>query len=326
MAKGNLFLGYARGKVGDVVFSRTNGEQVSRARNRHPNNPRTNAQLAQRAVMSTIAKAYAAGMQIFDHSFEGLKVGSGCQQRFAKVNVERYRSLLALELATPPVNQNGVVIVKPGAVAPVGGVYIVSEGSLPSNFFTFSMPEPGASGNATLNVQMPGYQANEKLSAYCSRCGLVADDIYTFVFFADPAVDEIPPENHRFGFVRLRVNAAATTSQDAASGTSLSTLFDVMSSDFVSSSSGIFRDGIPAEGSSDPYPITSFIAVANNDYELLTVAVIRSRESSGLRSSAEMQWCRILNHGELTSVDYINAWRAATERITEPELILEGGE
>ena len=28
MSKGNLFLGFGRGKVGDVVFSRLNGEQV----------------------------------------------------------------------------------------------------------------------------------------------------------------------------------------------------------------------------------------------------------------------------------------------------------
>ena len=49
MAKGNLFLGMGRGSVGDVTFYRADGQQLSRARNRKPRNPKTNAQLIQRA-------------------------------------------------------------------------------------------------------------------------------------------------------------------------------------------------------------------------------------------------------------------------------------
>ena len=74
MAKGNLFQGMGRGKVGDVVFSRLNGEQISRVRNRHPKNPRSNSQLFQRAIMATVMQAYSAGKAIFDHSFEGYAV------------------------------------------------------------------------------------------------------------------------------------------------------------------------------------------------------------------------------------------------------------
>ena len=44
------------------VFSRLNGQQVSRVRNRNPKNPRTNAQLYQRAIMATVMQAYSAGM------------------------------------------------------------------------------------------------------------------------------------------------------------------------------------------------------------------------------------------------------------------------
>lgn len=47
-----MLLGYARGSVGDVTFSRVKGQQVQKARNRRPNNPRTEAQVLQRAKFS----------------------------------------------------------------------------------------------------------------------------------------------------------------------------------------------------------------------------------------------------------------------------------
>ena len=86
MAKGNMLQGMARGKVGDVVFSRLGGEQIARVRNRHPKNPRTNAQLYQRAIMATVMQAYSAGKVIFDHAFQGREIGAGIQRRFMALN------------------------------------------------------------------------------------------------------------------------------------------------------------------------------------------------------------------------------------------------
>lgn len=71
MSKGNPFLGMARGKVGDVVMYRLNGEQVMRTRNRHPRNPNTNAQIIQRAVMADVQRVYSLGYQLFNHAFQG---------------------------------------------------------------------------------------------------------------------------------------------------------------------------------------------------------------------------------------------------------------
>ena len=91
MAKGNLFQGMGRGKVGDVVFSRLNGQQIARVRNRNPKNPRTNAQLYQRAIMATVMQAYSAGIAIFDHSFQGKEVGAQNQRRFMALNAKLLR-------------------------------------------------------------------------------------------------------------------------------------------------------------------------------------------------------------------------------------------
>lgn len=65
MAKGNLLLGYGRGKVGSLVFSRRKGEQITRARNTAPANPRTNAQLSQRMKMYAPVKLYRQSMERF---------------------------------------------------------------------------------------------------------------------------------------------------------------------------------------------------------------------------------------------------------------------
>lgn len=98
MSKGNLFLGFARGKVGDVVFSHTNGEQVTRARNRSPKNPQTPLQLLQRVVMKTSSTAYSLMQAIADHSFQGYAEGTANQSRFTKRNVDLLRSQLAEEI------------------------------------------------------------------------------------------------------------------------------------------------------------------------------------------------------------------------------------
>lgn len=65
MAKGNMLLGYARGKVGSLVFARRKGEQITRTRNTAPTNPRTNAQMGQRMKMYAPVQLYRQSMRAF---------------------------------------------------------------------------------------------------------------------------------------------------------------------------------------------------------------------------------------------------------------------
>lgn len=92
MAKGNLLLGYARGKVGDVVFSRQDGEQVTRARNRAPRNPQSPLQMLQRVIMKTSSTAYSMLRPICDHAFQGYQTGTPNQSRFVELNVAIMRN------------------------------------------------------------------------------------------------------------------------------------------------------------------------------------------------------------------------------------------
>lgn len=136
MAKGNLFLGHAAGKVGDVVFSRMDGVQVTRARNRSPKNPQSALQMLQRVVMKTTSAAYSLMQSITDHSFQGLQVGTPNQSRFNAANVALLRASLAdvinsgdAEVILSATDTNFAP--KGSVLAPINA-YRISEGTLPS--------------------------------------------------------------------------------------------------------------------------------------------------------------------------------------------------
>lgn len=136
MAKDNLFLGMARGKVGDVVFSRLNGVQVSRARNRAPHNPQSPAQMVQRIIMSSVGKAYSFMQDICNHSFEGFETGQLSQRKFMEVNVGLLRDKVAAVLEYPVEevvrSSQAFNFSFKNDYAPVMNSYQISAGSLPS--------------------------------------------------------------------------------------------------------------------------------------------------------------------------------------------------
>ena len=88
MAKGNIILGYLRGSIGDITFFRAKGQQLSRARNRAPANPRTVLQMDQRAKMACAVKFYTqVGTNFFKYAFEGKKEKESYFNAFVKNNI-----------------------------------------------------------------------------------------------------------------------------------------------------------------------------------------------------------------------------------------------
>lgn len=136
MSKGNLFLGFGRGKVGDVVFTRIAGEQVTRARNRSPKNPQTPIQLLQRVCMKTAALGYSMLQDICNHSFQGRQEGTECQSRFTTLNVAKFRSDLQviIDSGDPEEILRGTDAnySKKSSSQAEFMPYIISEGTLPS--------------------------------------------------------------------------------------------------------------------------------------------------------------------------------------------------
>lgn len=90
MAKGNMLLGYSRGSVGDVTFTKIKGQQVAKARNRNPHNPRTNKQSLQRAIFAAAVKFYTRGNQAFyKFAFENKRQVESDYNAFMRENVKR---------------------------------------------------------------------------------------------------------------------------------------------------------------------------------------------------------------------------------------------
>lgn len=86
-----MFLGLARGSVGDITFYRRNAQQISRVRVRKVKNPQSNAQMWQRAINHTAVEAYSVLKSICDHSFEGVSYGSASYSKFLSLNMDMLR-------------------------------------------------------------------------------------------------------------------------------------------------------------------------------------------------------------------------------------------
>lgn len=129
MSKGNMLLGHARGKVGSLVFSRVNGQQITRARAEQVKNPQTDAQVIQRILLNTVSQAYSRMASICDHSFEGVKAGQDSMSYFMRTNLNALRAKLAEqggidtdEVLTTPIGQSFLA----------SNDYVISKGSLPA--------------------------------------------------------------------------------------------------------------------------------------------------------------------------------------------------
>lgn len=191
MAKDNLFLGMARGSIGDVVFARQGGQQVARARNRHPKNPRSIAQMVQRVILSTAGKAYSLTQELTDHSFQGKAVGAESQQAFMKANVGWMRELAANILVEPTIanlDEYGTIehFSFAGDTLPVMNPYVISQGTLPPLAFT-EVAQGGYANGMNLPLVLPASETGWSYQQVCTALGLQLGDQLTFVALVSDA-------------------------------------------------------------------------------------------------------------------------------------------
>lgn len=127
MARGNIFLGKARGKVGSVVLSKgKRGEMISRAYQPQVLNPKSSSQVLQRALFASATIAGSKLSDLVDHSFDGIKEGQDNRNEFVRLNTNALRALAKSDgqaSVNPFVSAKGSGMIKP---AP----WIVSNGTL----------------------------------------------------------------------------------------------------------------------------------------------------------------------------------------------------
>jgi len=312
MAKGNILLGMGRGKLGDIVLTRIDGQQIARPRNRQPKNPRTNKQLYQRAVMATVMQAYSAGIKIFDHSFEGKSVGAANQRYFMKLNAKKLRAQIAADIDGDVVITSQIGrVVAPGVSMPVPACLQVSEGSLINTLF---------GGN-----EIPKANENETVAQYCERLGLIAGDLFTFVAFVVPEgasnlftllTDSTAySKQYTCSFIYARYKVKSDAISSIKTMESLGDVVELSEANFapMTSFNGIETgEAIPA--------LSEIYENGNNG----VYGWIRSRENEDLRSSCTLKFDS--RSFGIASSFALAAWKQGSANLGDSDLILEGGD
>lgn len=120
MAKGNLFLGSARGSVGDVTFSVNKGNQVTKRRNRQPNNPRTFSQMKQRARFAYLSKFFSkATQQFFKMAFEDRRSNESDYNAFMRHNLKNVPYATKVMVDNPNTPWFGHFLMTKGSLSPL---------------------------------------------------------------------------------------------------------------------------------------------------------------------------------------------------------------
>lgn len=319
MAKGSIN-GVIKGKKGNTVFYRvtnSNNKEKQGLREYVPvvANPKTEGQLYQRAIVATIMRAYAAGKEIFDHSFQNVKTGGMSMNHFRKINIDKLRSTILYDVAENlEANEAQGRVVAPGVTVPVAGTYIISEGELEQDIFTYDQ-----------GFKLPTATENETVAAYAARVGLVAGDIFTCVLFMcdsstivasvdDPTGSDFSKQfNTKFAYVRLTVkeNLAETTDPVATYG-QLFTIEKSMPQLSISASKVI----------SNPL---SIYELGGSKYDCGSIGMIKSRDNERLRSNSTMIFENENTIG-LSTPFLLPAWQRRLAYIGQSRLILEGGD
>ena len=121
MAKSKSFFGLRTGSTKSLTFSVYHGTQVTKDRVTRVANPRTIAQMQQRAKVPLVAAARSVLAGLVDHSFEGVPYGQASLQMFSSLNLANG----ALNVASYP----------PNGVSNMGCAdFIVSKGTLVNPF------------------------------------------------------------------------------------------------------------------------------------------------------------------------------------------------
>lgn len=175
MAKGNIFQGTGNGKLGDVVLTRRNGEQVSRVRVRTISNPRTTTQILQRVVVATVGKAYSLFSALCDHSFQNKSTKLQNMIRFQQLNTRLLTGIANEAYFNGTMSQVGDFVPKDGQFTKVND-YVISEGSAPSAHYTVS-----AVPTEHITLGGASYAADASYADVIAGLGLQAGWQLTFV-------------------------------------------------------------------------------------------------------------------------------------------------
>ena len=151
-----MLLGYARGKVGSLVFARRLGQQVTRAYNANPKDAATRSQVQQRVKMANVVNMYRATRSLTNHSFEGATGGQTSYNLFIRYNLANSKVSLSKEAAS-----FGACVVAP---------YVISKGTLAA------IQVQGLGAEAVTNIAVGNLVINAETTIAQFAAALVANN------------------------------------------------------------------------------------------------------------------------------------------------------
>lgn len=182
MATGNFLLGYGRKSIGDVTFYRSGGQQRARARNRNPKNPKSAPQAVQRMVLASASKAISSLRSLYDHSAEGVNVGSESVRYWQSILMQGFRAAASTNIMSSSAQFQGTSAVMAIKGAPVVAVYDkmpMSHGRLSLGAISVDSGDVFLHGSSdeqgTINSQ-------ESYAAELAKFGLTPGDQLTIVY------------------------------------------------------------------------------------------------------------------------------------------------
>lgn len=326
MAKGIAINGQLRGKLGGVVYYRSNGQQISRARAENVSNPNTQPQRIQRMIMATVMQAYSLTKEITDHSFEGVKYKQDSMAFFQRVNANKLRSMISAENAS---FQPSFTAPKVQALIPNG--YTISRGSLSPVPFSFVAGAAGAHYPTIGDTYSAATLLDEiTLQAFMNSLRASAGDMVTLVYFDGDSIlftltdGENDRENIKYvtmRYVRIKFKDSYTAN-------------DLTTGVFVADGGGAVhfnQDLFNIEESSNLSLMNDCQLVANGQHFSLVfpnvdahaIGIIRSRRDGGVwrRSLCEMI-CNPGYHYGLSYESGLLAWENNTNELGSGDWLL----
>lgn len=221
MAKGNMLLGFSRGKVGDLVFKRLNGQQVTVPRVRDPKNPRSDSQTIQRIAFASASKTAQALRGIVDHSFQGYKYGGPSVNHFVGQLAKELRAYMTSSLLSPSEAPYGTAPILPYQAAGVGAAAtaLVSSGDLRS--IPFGLEYDSEHSSYGLQIGQKGLVTISNMltvtvADYEQVFGVPSSDQVTIIEGVPEALEYIGEEifqGVRFDFLRWNLKENLTGSE-----------------------------------------------------------------------------------------------------------------
>ena len=204
MAQSKDFFGLRKGSTKSLTFSVLDGKQITKDRVYDVKKPRTESQMRQRMLMTTIGAAFKTLKSIADHSFEGYSSGMQCMRQFNSRNLNRFKQAAA---AKGSVAFNKY---KDGDINPLP--FILASGSLPGFSFKF---------DTTSNLEIVGEKEDADFTTaegIYAALGVQRNDLITFctVIGEGTTLNGVYSyKAERFNIVRLYCDKSGAVSKPA---------------------------------------------------------------------------------------------------------------